>query len=171
MSNEQVGEVSCAILPLQDFINYKPDYFNHYTVVSKTDALHISLEDAEEGDYLFLPVYHDDGWKCIVNNQKTELKEFADYFILIPLHTGKNEITLSFTPTGFILGVLLTLSGVLLSAITCKYPLKKEWGKADNLLLVLDEFAFGILMLIFYVVPICFLIKVSAQAVLRAISG
>lgn len=171
LSNQQVEEVSCAILPVQDFINYEPDYFNNYAAVSKADALHISLEDAEEGDYLFLPIYHDGGWKCIVNNRQIELKEFADYFILIPLQTGTNEIILSFTPTGFILGVSLTLLGVLLLALTCKYPLKIEWKTANHVLLVLDELVFGVLLLVFYLIPICFLVKIFIQAVLRAIPG
>lgn len=158
VAKEVSGAVSCAVLPLQDFNEKRPDYFNNYTMSWGKSSLQISLDEAEENDYLFLPIYHDDGWKCTVNGQKTEIGELADFFIVIPLQAGRNEITLSFAPTGFFLGIWITVAGIILLLIVCLYRGEKDWAAVNQVLLVLDEVAFVILMLIFYVIPVIFLV-------------
>lgn len=169
-SREEIGEVFCALLPMQNFITHEPDYCESYTVSRVGASLHISLQGAKEGEYLFLPLYHDSGWKCIVNDQQTRIEEFISYFILIPLQAGSNEIVLSFAPVGLLPGMILTLSGVLLLAINCKHPIKTEWETVNNVLLILDEAVFGIILLVFYIIPVFFLVRVLIQAVLKAIS-
>ena len=170
-SHEQIEELSCAVLPLQNFIAYKPDYYDDFTVNRVGNSLHISLEGAKEGDYLFLPLYHDSGWRCTVNERRTPLEEFVSYFILIPLQAESSKIVLSFMPTGLIPGIILTISGTLLLIIICKKPIVKEWETANGVLFVLDKAVFGILMLVFYIIPFLFLGWFAVRAVWGIISG
>ena len=159
------------MLPLRNFIAYKPDYYDRFTVGRAADSLHISFENAEEGDHLFLPLYHDGGWRCTVNGRRISIEEFADYFILIPLQKEDNEIVLSFMPTGLIPGMILTLSGILLLIIVYRNPIGKEREAANRILFILDEAVFGILILILYIIPVCFLIRSMVRAVLGIIWG
>ena len=152
-------DVSCALLPLQDFTANEPDYFDSYTMNAENASLQIVLEGGAEGDdYLFLPLYHDSGWRCSVNGQKKEIEELGDFFMLIPLQAGTNEITLSFVPIGLLPGIWITIAGILLLIIVCKYHGKKEWPVADRVLWVMDEVVFAGLMTAFYAIPIVFLV-------------
>ncbi len=158
-AKEPIGEVFYAVLPLQKFIDHGPEYFENYTISRKRSTLSISLDKAEEGDYLFLPVYHDAGWKCSVNGQKTRIEDFAHFLMAIPLQEGENRVKLSYAPVGFRPGLLLSILGVMVFFLFCRYPMKKEYEKLNLMLWTGDELLFAVLMLVFYLIPIIFLLK------------
>ncbi len=159
-AKEPIGEVSCAVLPLQKFMDHEPEYFENYTISRKRNTLSISLDKAEEGDYLFLPVYHDNGWKCSVNGQKAKIEDFAHFLMAIPLQGGeKNRVKLSYAPVGFRPGMLLSILGVMVFFLFCRYPMKKEYEKLNLMLWTVDELLFAVLMLMFYIIPIIFFLK------------
>jgi len=158
-AKEPTGKVFCAVLPLQKFMDHEPEYFENYTINRKRNTLSISLDKAGEGDYLFLPVYHDAGWKCSVNGKKTQIEDFAHFLMAIPIQEGENEVKLSYAPVGFHPGMLLSILGVVLFIIFCRYPVKKEYEKLNLILWTADELLFAVLMLLFYIIPIIFLLK------------
>ena len=158
-TKENIDKISYALLPLQHFKEMEPEYCDNYNVVNRGNSLHISLKGAKNGDGLFLPIYHDNGWKARVNGRIVSIEEFADYFITVPLQDGTNEITLFFVPEGLKLGVIVSLIGVLILAITWKFPITYEWGKIGRTILFLDRVVFVVLMMVFYVIPILFMVK------------
>lgn len=155
------GEISCALLPLQDFAASAPDYFDNYTMGWKNASLQITLEGAENDDYLFLPLYHEDGWRCSVNGQKTDIEELADFLMLVPLQAGKNEISLSYAPPGLFPGIWISAAGMIMLIIICKYRGKKEYPAFHRAIFIMDEAVFAVLMFVFYAAPfVCSFIKV-----------
>lgn len=165
-SDGAVETAYCAALNLQDFVENGPACYDNFVLSSGTTSLHISLEGANENEYLFLPVYCDEGWKCTVNGHKTEIGDYAGFLMAIPLQAGKNEIKLSFVPIGFIIGVWITVLGMILLCIIWKFPMKKEWKLLGKICFVLDEAAFGVMMIIFYMLPILFFVKESIKIML-----
>lgn len=158
-AKEPVGEVSYAVLPLQRFIDNEPEYFENYMINRRYSTLSISLDEAKGSEYLFLPVYHDNGWKCSVNGQKTKIEDFAHFLMAIPLQEGKNEIKLSYVPVGLYSGMLLSVLGIILFIIFCKYPMQNEYERAGRVLWILNELLFAALMVLFYFMPIIFFVK------------
>lgn len=152
------GEVFYALLPMQKFIANEPDYFNNYTMREGKNSLEISLDGAEENDYLFLPFYNDRGWKCTVNGQRTEPEECAYFLMAVPLRAGTNKIRLTFMPEGLKAGICITAAGMVLLGIVCRWHSKKEWKKAGQILWIWDEIVFSTLIIVFYVIPAVFLI-------------
>ena len=154
------------MLPLKDFVTNEPQYYENYTISRKADTLRISLDGAEKGDYLFLPLYHDSGWKCTVNDYQITIEEFANYFMEIPLQAGKNEIILSFIPKGLILGIIISFMGILLLIVACKCLMRQDWKTANCVFFILGETIFVILTMMFYIIPILFFIKKLMAVVL-----
>lgn len=158
-SNETMRKVYCAALNLQDFRETQPVYFDNFQMDSGKNSMNIVLEGAGEKEYLLLPLYCDDDWKCSVNGFRTEIEEFAGFLTAVPLQAGKNEIKLSFVPIGLKTGICVTALGLVLLLIICKFPMKREWEPAGKILFVLDEAAFSILMVVFYILPVIFFVK------------
>ena len=165
-SRKDAGKISYALLPLKHFRETVPVYCDNYKMTVCGNSLNISLTGADSGDCLYIPAYHDNGWRAKVDGQRVQIEEFADYFMAIPLREGINEIKLSFTPTGFWLGVIVSLFGVLFLVITWKFPIAGKRERLNNGILFLDRVLFAILMLLFYVIPVLFLIKRIFQVIL-----
>lgn len=167
VAEEPLGKIFCAVLNLQDFLRYEPSYFDTFSVNGRSNALEIVLNGAEGDDSLFLPLYRDEGWKCTVNGFDTEIKEFAGFLMEIPLQKGRNEIELTFIPRGFMLGVCITLTGIVLLIAGFRYSVQKERETINKLLLVSDEAVFVGIIVMFYVLPLVFLFKELIRSVLQ----
>lgn len=157
-AGEPVGKIFFAVLPLRKFVENKPGYFKDFEINGQDMGLIIRLDGAEKKDSLFLPLYHDEGWTCIVNGKKTVIEEFADAFMLIPLQEGRNEVELSFRPPGLRVGICATVLGLFGLIAAAKCPVEYEWKRTGRILWVLDEIIFSSLLLIFYVIPAVFLV-------------
>ena len=111
---------------------------------------------ANEGENLFLSIPYSPGMKVMVNGKKTEIQTVLDSFLIVPLETGENVITLSFLPQGLILGGGLSVIGAVL-ALVCLFKRNQAgklllfWEKAAPRVLGILFFA---LLLGFYLVPI-----------------
>lgn len=164
-AGEELRETYYATLNLQDFRENQPAYFDNFQAEVGKSSMNIMLEGAGEKEYLFLPVFCDDDWKCSVNGRRTEIKEFAGFLMAIPLQAGKNEIEMSFVPIGFRIGVCITVLGLILLLVFWKLPMKQEWESAGGVLFVLDEVAFAVLMLVFYILPVIFFMKETLRVI------
>lgn len=70
---------------------------------------------AKGGECVFLSVAYDQGMRLTINGKKAELYEVYDGFTAFYLQPGDNDIKISFTPKGFVLGTCITAIGVGLS--------------------------------------------------------
>ena len=71
---------------------------------------------ATGGECVFLSVGYDEGMSLTINGKKAKLYEVYGGFTAFYLQAGENEIKISYTPPGFVIGLLITLSGVGLVA-------------------------------------------------------
>ena len=130
--------------------------------------MNISLTDASEGDRLFLPVYHDQGWKCYVNDGETEIDTFLTGGMVIPLVEGDNDIRLVFYPRGFKLGILCSVLGIVLFTILYGFSMIK-WSRLQIGNRFVTKCIIGvwaIFVIGYYVVPMLFLIRFLVIAML-----
>jgi hypothetical protein len=67
---------------------------------------------AEGGECVFLSVGYDEGLTLKINGKKAKLYEVYDGFTAFYLQAGKNKIEITYTPPGFVAGLLITLTGI-----------------------------------------------------------
>lgn len=83
------------------------------------DGSNVSLNYAnpENEGYLKLPIPYERGWKASVNGQKVEVLKADFAFIAVPLESGDNQVSLSYSPPFFkpalIISVLSALLGLM----------------------------------------------------------
>lgn len=70
-----------------------------------------------EGRYLFLPVTNDGGWKCTLNGENAKVDTAIGSYIAIELPEGSGTIKLTHKAPGFYMGVILSLTGLLLCGL------------------------------------------------------
>ncbi len=165
-ANVPINRILCAVMPLQRFSENTPAYCDDYRITRQGNSLHISLAGAEQAEYLLVPLYHDPGWRAVVNGRAVPIGEFADYLIAVPLEQGVNEITLSFAPRGLVPGMIVSLLGVLLTAVGGKFHFREDRRWPERILLALDRALLVLLLLIFYVIPVLFLLIRVVRALL-----
>ena len=76
-----------------------------------------TVDDAKDGQWLFLSVPYDSGFSATVNGHKAEIYRCMTGFMALKLEEGHNDIALSFLPKGFKEGALLTSGGLVALAL------------------------------------------------------
>lgn len=171
-AEEPVQQILCAVLPIQEFVEHPPVYADHYMSEADDNSIKISLDNADAGKFLFLPIYHETGWSCSVNGSKIEPEELGDYFLTVPLEDGHNDIALAYTPPGRWPGLVLSVLGVLLTGIVAfSKNIADAIGSgrfrpAGRILFFLDEMLFGVLMAVFYLIPLLFLVIETVKSLI-----
>jgi len=92
-------------------------------VVDSYDSTHIRGHiDVEEPGKLVLSVPWEDGWTLRLDGEKKETGRFADAFLCIELDKGSHELSLSYRPRGFVVGILISIGSIMAFAgiILCK---------------------------------------------------
>lgn len=170
-SDEQVDTVFYAIASTEKFKSYMPEIYDGFTVHKDNTALTISLQGAADGEYLYLPIYPDEGWKCVVNDEEVKIQEFAELAMAIPLQKGDNNIEISFMPPGLYWGMRISVIGLIIFIIllikninTLSKP--RELAIVNQILYIADELVFLGILLMFYLIPfVCFVIWVFIKNV------
>ena len=89
---------------------------------------------ANGGECVFLSVAYDSGMRLKINGKKADLYEVYDGFTAFYLEEGVNEIELTYTPNGFVLGVVVTLLGLGACAVlAAAWIWKKRTIKAPKI--------------------------------------
>ena len=170
---EDIDTIFLAVLPLNKLEEYQPSYAGNFQYTSGEHSMNISLTDASEGDRLFLPVYHDQGWKCYVNDEETEIETFLTGGMVIPLSEGNNDIRLVFYPRGFKPGILCSVLGIVLFTILYGFSMIKWSGlQAGNRFIIGCTVGIWAIFIIgYYIVPILFMIRFLVTAMLNLVIG
>ena len=71
---------------------------------------------ADAGKTCFLSVPYSEGFKIKINGEKIDYQKTFSSFISFPLQEGENDITVTYTPKGFALGLIVTVIGMGLTA-------------------------------------------------------
>lgn len=72
--------------------------------------------NAGSGETCFLSVPYNDGFKIKINGEKIDYKKAFSSFISFPLNEGNNDIVITYTPKGFAAGLIITITGIGLTA-------------------------------------------------------
>ena len=80
---------------------------------------------AEEGDWLFVPVCNTGGLSAEVNGKEAEVVSVLDCFFAVPLEAGENHVVISASAPGLAPGLLLGAAG-LLCAVALVWFLRKK---------------------------------------------
>lgn len=75
---------------------------------------------------LLLTIPADPGWKAKINGKQVAVKTVDNLFTLVPLNSGKNQLTMKYVPTGLVLGAWLTILGL------SSFIFVQIWRRYDN---------------------------------------
>lgn len=158
--SEEVDTIFLAVLALDKLEEYQPSYSGNFHYTAGGHSMNINLTDASEGDRLFLPIYHDKGWKCYVNDREIEIDTFLTGSMVIPLAEGDNDIRLVFYPKGFKVGMLCSILGIVLFTILYGFSMIKWNGLqiSNRFITNCTVGIWAIFMITYYIAPILFLI-------------
>ena len=95
-------EVNKKVLDNADFkiINYDDTHINYNLDVKKSGTCMVSLP-------------YDEGFTVYVDGNKVEIKSVFECFLGFDIDKGKHTINISYMPQGFILGVTMTILGII----------------------------------------------------------
>lgn len=80
-----------------------------------------------DSSIMLLPMTYDKGWKVERNGHRVRAYSLAGLFTAVPLVTGENNVVMKFTPSGTIVGTIITIAALLMviaCIIICR--IKKE---------------------------------------------
>ena len=73
--------------------------------------------ESTDGGYLYICLPYIDGYKATVNGRSVTVYPVNDAFIALPLESGKNEIVMSYLPSGFSAGAVMSVVGFIMLAL------------------------------------------------------
>lgn len=83
---------------------------------------------ANEGERCFLSIPYSDGFTIRVNGEKVDYTKAFSAFISFPLQKGTNEITVTYTPKGFVAGLIITIIGLGITVMYIIYRRKLKFS-------------------------------------------
>lgn len=109
-----------------NFANYIKQNEMQITKLEKDDYIEASVVATTDKNVLFTTIPYDEGWSIYVDGNKQNYKSTLDNaFISLKLSPGEHNIIFKYTPRGLILGIKLSISGLLLSIFYLVYKKKK----------------------------------------------
>ena len=73
--------------------------------------------DVQQDTSIFFTIPYDKGWSAYQDGKKIEIKQAQTGFMKVDVPKGKEIITLSFIPNGFVIGAICSFTSLLLFAI------------------------------------------------------
>ena len=98
---------------LKKVVNKINSYADYKMISFREDRINYTLNVKEEGKCLVTLPY-DTGFKVLVDGNEVEYEKIFDFFLGFKLDKGNHEILITYVPTGFNIGVLTSLIGILL---------------------------------------------------------
>ena len=98
---------------LKKVVNKINSYADYKMISFKEDRINYKMNVKEEGKCLVTLPY-DTGFKVLVDGQEVEYEKIFDFFLGFKLDKGDHEILITYVPSGFKLGLLLSITGLAL---------------------------------------------------------
>ncbi|MCR5733801.1 MAG: YfhO family protein [Lachnospiraceae bacterium] len=127
------------------------------------------IEEETGSTVMLLPVAYDKGWELKVNGRKTDIAySYNGLFTAIPLYSGINTVSMSYTPPGMGAGAAVTVAGLIMYLLFCymKYSsgevIREEMEilskDVEGWLTPVYLFFFAALIAVVYLIPIAYVI-------------
>lgn len=129
-SNHNRGSVEayCAMLNEElyrsVFTKFKA---NSLTATKTTDTCIEGTVNAHYDGLFLTSIPYDGGWKAYVDGEQVEITPLADAQIAFRIPKGQHEIELRYTPKGFVVGMTVSILGLLIFAALIIWTTRKEW--------------------------------------------
>lgn len=82
--------------------------------------------NAQEGQIMLTSIPYEPGWTVKVDGKKVEYIEVAEALVGIELEPGEHTIKMTYTPPGFVVGILLLIVGVAGIVLIYRYDKKNN---------------------------------------------
>lgn len=133
IGKKEIGEkVTIEIIPEDDEIDINQIYIyyeneeilkKHYNKlqsgqmqIEKIDNRrykgNINIE--KDNEYIMFTIPYEKGWTIKVDGEKVEYEEALEALIAVKLNKGEHEITLEYMPAGIYIGMISTISGIII---------------------------------------------------------
>lgn len=135
--------------------NINNNYAENIKINRKNTSVKIELNSIEETD-IFIPVLYDEGWHCKLNGKEQQIDKIYG-FVKVHLQQGENQIHLSYKPQGQKLGCIISVLGIIMSigfSLIRYRRAYKQCGIVYKLSYIVLVASFGIVIMLFYVIPI-----------------
>lgn len=110
---------------------------------------------ANSGESCFLSVPYNEGFTVKINGDKVDYEKCLSGFISFPLQQGDNDIIISFTPKGFVPGLLITILGIGLIAAYQLFRKKLSIPKtAETVACIAVAAAAAGVFIVIYIAPV-----------------
>ncbi len=110
----EVDNITLATMDLEKYESFIKNNQVPLKMEYKKNKITIQV-DAKEKKILFIPVPYSEGYQGKINRKKIQVEKVFDNFLGIPLEEGENEITLTYTPPGFKLSLVISLVALILT--------------------------------------------------------
>ena len=144
-------------------------YESFMNVVSKDNQIKFNKNtisatvDGEKGKILLLPINYDRGYKATVNNRLVKIQQVYDNFIGIPLDDGINNISIKYTPNGFIPTLIISAVSIIVAVLLIKFNVITKLGNIEvirNIFYYIYLFLYLAFIVIIYIgLTLCFLLS------------
>ena len=109
----------------------------------------------EEDSYLFLPISYSKGMKAKINGKKVEVEKVFSTFVAIKLEKGINELKITYSQPGLIIGILISIIGAALLALYIIINNKKNLPKFINSICYVSTLIISVcVFVILYIFPL-----------------
>ena len=95
-------------------------------ITKYTDRYIKGTVNASDGQILFTSIPYEPGWTVKVDGHRVDTMECLKAMIYVPLTAGTHTVVLSYTPPGFVLGVILMILGVGMLVLFYMYDKKNN---------------------------------------------
>ena len=77
-----------------------------------------------ENNYVYTSIPYDDGWEVYVDGNKVETYKLADSLLTFNIEPGTHKIVFKYVPKGFRVGLIGTITGILIIILSIVYDRK-----------------------------------------------
>ena len=97
---------------------------NQWNITKFNDRKITGTITAEEGQIMMTSIPWEDGWTVKVDGKKVEPVKILNALVGVPLEAGEHEVTMTFTPPGWNVGLVCLVAGILILILFYRYDKK-----------------------------------------------
>ncbi len=83
--------------------------------------------NAEKDGVLYTSIPYDGGWTAYIDGKKADVTSLKDALVCVPVTQGQHELVLKYSPPGFVLGTVISISSLILFAVV--WIIEKKYMK------------------------------------------
>lgn len=97
---------------------------NQWNITKFNDRKITGTITAEEGQVMMTSIPYEDGWTVKVDGKKVEPVKLLNALVGVPLEPGEHEVTMTFTPPGWNIGLICLAAGIVALILFYRYDKK-----------------------------------------------